>query len=115
MAFELNQEVFDALTETCITALKKRSVSRVDDMLNLLMDVEGVFMHCPYHHYIVPAALLTMAAMENYQKEDQLREWLATAESRAKDVPGGVCGNCGNFRGMRHLSFGLHRSIPHVC
>ncbi len=96
MAFELKQEVYDALIETCVETLKKRSVSRVDEMINKLMDVDGVIIHCPYHHFIVPACLLTMAAMEKYKKEETLREWLELAEARAKDVPGGVCGNMGN-------------------
>ena len=96
MAFELNQEVFERLKDTCIEALKTRSVSRADEMINLLMDTEGVIIHCPYHHFIVPATLLTMAALEKYKKEDELRDWLEVAEQRAKAVPGGVCGNMGN-------------------
>lgn len=96
MAFELNQEVFDRLKDVCVEALKTRSVSRADELIELLMDTEGVFIHCPYHHFIVPAVLLTMTAMEKYYKEDKLREWLDLAEARAKDVPGGVCGNMGN-------------------
>ena len=96
MAFELNQEVFDRLKDACVEALKTRSVSRADEMINILMDTEGVIIHCPYHHFIVPAVLLTMAALEKYKKEDQLREWLDLAEMRAKEVPGGVCGNMGN-------------------
>lgn len=96
MAFELKQEVFDRIREHCIMTLKERSVSRADELINELMDIDGVIMHCPYHHYIVPAVLLTMAAMEKYLKADKLSEWLDTAEARAKEVPGGVCGNMGN-------------------
>lgn len=96
MAFELAQEVFDRLKDACVEALKTRSVSRADEMINILMDTKGVIIHCPYHHFIVPAVLLTMAALEKYKKEDQLREWLDLAEARAKAVPGGVCGNMGN-------------------
>ena len=96
MAFELKQEVYDRIKDRCIDILKDRSVSRADEMINELMDLEGVIIHCPYHHFIVPATLLTMAAMEKYYKEDKLREWLDLAEARAKEVPGGVCGNMGN-------------------
>ena len=96
MAFELKQEVYDRLKDECIKALKTRSVSRADELINILMDTEGVIIHCPYHHFIVPAVLLTMAALEKYKKEDDLRAWLDLAEARAKEVPGGVCGNMGN-------------------
>ena len=96
MAFELQQEVFDRLKEECVKALKTRSVSRADEMINILMDIDGVIIHCPYHHFIVPAVLLTMAALEKYKKEDELKAWLELAEARAKEVPGGVCGNMGN-------------------
>ena len=84
MAFELKQEVYDRIKDRCIDILKNRSVSRADEMINELMDLEGVIIHCPYHHFIVPATLLTMAAMEKYYKEDKLREWLDLAEARAK-------------------------------
>ena len=64
MAFTLEQEVFDRLKAECINALNTRSVSRADELINILMDTEGVIIHCPYHHFIVPAVLLTMAALE---------------------------------------------------
>ena len=59
MAFELKQEVYDRIKDRCIDILKNRSVSRADEMINELMDLEGVIIHCPYHHFIVPATLLT--------------------------------------------------------
>ena len=70
MAFIMEQEIFDKIKEECIRTLKTRSVSRCDELINNLMDLEGVIIHCPYHHFIVPAVLLTMAAMEKYKKEE---------------------------------------------
>ncbi len=96
MAFTMQHEIFDKLKEQCVEALNTRSVSRADELINILMDTEGVIIHCPYHHFIVPAVLLTMAALEKYKKENELRDWLEVAEERAKAVPGGVCGNMGN-------------------
>ena len=47
MTFELKQEVYDRIKDRCIDILKNRSVSRADEMINELMDLEGVIIHCP--------------------------------------------------------------------
>ncbi|HKM28754.1 MAG TPA: DUF5714 domain-containing protein [Anaerovoracaceae bacterium] len=95
MKFELKQEVYDNLTNMCISAYKNQEHLETTELLNKLMNLEGLPMHCPYHHYILPAALLTLCAIDEKRDEDKLTAWLNTAEERAKTVPGGFCGNCG--------------------
>ena len=63
-----------------------------------LMDMDGIPMHCPYHHFIMPAALLTVTAVQEKRDRQELTDWLETAEERAKTVPPGFCGNCGASR-----------------
>ena len=53
-------------------------------------------MHYPYHHYIMPAALLTLAAIERQSSREELSAQLCEAEQRRRTVPGGVYGNCGS-------------------
>lgn len=93
---ELKQEIFDAITETCVQMYRSGEAMTADQALMRLMDLPGIPMHYPYHHYILPAAFLTLAAMEDGSTEETLREWLAAAQERAKMVPGGFCGNCGS-------------------
>lgn len=96
MNIVLKQEVFDRITEVCLKTFDEGEKCRVEEMLMKLMDVQGVPMHYPYHHYIMPAALLTLAALSAGKSREELEQWLTTAQERAKTVPGGVCGNCGS-------------------
>jgi hypothetical protein len=56
-----------------------------------LMELEGVPMHGPEHHFLVAAALLT-AHCNVAQEYARIRAWLAEARRRAEAVPGGFCG-----------------------
>ena len=103
MQFEPKQEVYDAITAQCLAAHAGKESLTIDELLMRLMDLEGIPMHCPYHHYIMPAALLTLAAIERDLPKETLTAWLSTAQERGKLVPGGVCGNfgaCGNGVGV---------------
>ena len=56
------------------------------DTLECLMDLEGVPMHGPVHHFIVPAALLTAAAKQSGLAAEILEQKLHTASQRAEKV-----------------------------
>jgi hypothetical protein len=60
-----------------------------------LMRLDGLMMHCPEHHYIVPAALLLAAHSACGSDAQRVEHDLALAKTRAMSVPGGFCGNCG--------------------
>ncbi|HCB96391.1 MAG TPA: SAM-dependent methyltransferase [Ruminococcus sp.] len=93
---ELKEELFNAITEACLLTFREKKSIDVISIMERLMDIPGIPMHYPYHHFIVPASLLTAAAMQNINKnEDELKEELETAKGRAKQVPGGFCGFCG--------------------
>ncbi len=92
---ELKQEVFEQIKEVCLDVYRNGTAIKVDQMMKKLMDIEGIPMHYPYHHFIMPAGLLTLAAVERNSEEGELSQWLELAEERAKTVPGGFCGNCG--------------------
>ncbi len=96
MNIVLKQEIFDQITQTCMETFSEGKLCKAEEMLMKLMDIPGVPMHYPYHHYIMPASLLTLAAISTGKEPEELRSWLQAAEERAKQVPGGVCGNCGS-------------------
>lgn len=91
----LKQEVFDAITDACLEIYDEGEIIPVDEALKKLMDVPGVPIHYPYHHYIQPAAFLTLAAIADEESKETLERWLEIAEEKGKTVPGGFCGNCG--------------------
>lgn len=65
------------------------------ELLGRLLDIEGLPMHCPVHHYIVPAALLSACRAKQGRDLASLRLDLAEALERALEVPGGFCGYSG--------------------
>ena len=93
---ELKEEVFDQLLNICLSIFRSGKQENVVAIMEEMMDDPQVPMHYPYHHFILPAALLTSAAMVKQDKtEEELKEELLVAKERAKQVPGGFCGNCG--------------------
>ena len=95
MAFMMKDEVFAAMREVCKRIYETGKMIKTEDALMELMNMEGILMHCPYHHFIMPAALLTLAAMEDGKSWEELDQWLSITEERARTVPPGFCGNCG--------------------
>lgn len=95
MKIELLDSVFEELTEICLEAAREKKTKDVYELLEMMMDHEGVPMHYPYHHFIMPAALLTAAAIETNMDEEELKEMLQKAKERGKMVPAGACGNLG--------------------
>ena len=93
---ELKESVFDDLVEMCLSVYRSGQKKNVISIMEMMMNHPEVPMHYPYHHFILPAALLTAAAMENpEQTEAELEEELLTACKRARQVPGGFCAGIG--------------------
>ena len=95
MYFELEQDIFDGLRGICEEVRENSEKMTVNAMLMKMMDMQDLPMHCPYHHFIVPAAMLTQAAIDEDRDSDTFNEWMRSAEERAKTVPAGFCGECG--------------------
>ncbi len=95
MAIAIKQDIYSTLRSLCMEMREKKEKMSVTDTMMRLMDVEGLPIHCPHHHFIVPAALLTQAAIEREISEKEFQGWLSKAERRGKSIPGGICGECG--------------------
>lgn len=65
------------------------------DICGHLMALEQLPVHCPSHHFLLPAALLTSAHIRSVSPREKLASDLAKARDRSKDIPGGICGNHG--------------------
>jgi len=88
------EEIFQAIKSKCLESFHS-GVTELFSMANIMMDIDGIPMHHPYHHYIVPAILLTAAARETCISAEELDEMLDEAMHRSKNIPGGFCGKCG--------------------
>ena len=95
MAFIMKDEVFTDMRAVCKSMYEEGKNLKAEEALMKLMNMEGMPMHCPYHHFIMPAALLCIAAIQEGKSWEELDNWLVLTEERAKTVPPGFCGNCG--------------------
>ena len=94
---------YDAIETTCCAAYSAPEAVDAFSLLEQLMDLPGLPMHCPPHHYIMPAVLLTVVGRAAGVPEDLYREQMAEAKDRALHVLGGFCGwygNCGAAVGI---------------
>lgn len=92
---EQDYAVFDALLEQCLDVFENRRTTDVSEIAVDLMSREDVPMHFPFHHFIIPAALLTATAIDRGDDREKLEAMLKLAQERAKNVLGGFCGHYG--------------------
>ncbi|MBN1821768.1 MAG: hypothetical protein JW833_13695 [Prolixibacteraceae bacterium] len=65
------------------------------ELATILMKAPQFKMHCPDHHFMVPAVLLSTYC-KTVRKRKKLNDWLKVARNRAEKVPGGFCGTHGS-------------------
>ncbi len=88
---ELKEEIYDAVKQKCMEFFNN-DCRNIFTMQQELMDMPEIPMHFPYHHFIVPAVLLTAADVCTGKSAGQLSEELDAACERSKNVLGGFCG-----------------------
>ena len=91
----LSQEIFDKIKKQCMDVYKKGVQPELSGFIMSLMDIEGVPMHFPYHHFMLPAVLLTAASLQTGRSEEELDAMLDIAMARSQNILGGFCGNYG--------------------
>lgn len=99
---ELDDKVFHDIKEQCLSFHRVKCTD-ILKMQQAIMDLPQIPMHYPYHHFIVPAVLLTAAAVLKEKGTEELAEELDTACERSKNVLGGFCGfygSCGAAVGV---------------
>lgn len=92
MDTNLFEKYFGDVTRICTDAYGKKELSVLFDDL---LAIDGLPMHCPVHHYIVPAALLAATRSKQGRSAEAFAADLTEALERALEVPGGFCGFSG--------------------
>ena len=95
----LKDSVLADLRQICLGVYDAGQKLTVEELLEKMMDHPEVPIHYPYHHFIMPAALLTLAAMEQSEPREALEEMLvagagedaARLSQRALDLAGSAC------------------------
>lgn len=94
---------YEQIQAYCLEYYKSTENKNVWEMANDLMDMEGLPMHCPPHHFIVPAVLLTACRKAQDDPVEYLEADLKEANVRAHNILGGFCGlygTCGAAVGV---------------
>ncbi|WP_195267147.1 DUF5714 domain-containing protein [Eubacterium sp. 1001713B170207_170306_E7] len=104
------------ITEECINAYREETpVVPVAQAVRIMKHPEFP-MHYPYHHYLVPAVMLTAVYRLQNEPEQALRDSLEEARSRALNVLKGFCGlygDCGAAVGLGIFMSVLTGTTPH--
>ncbi len=97
------------ITQECLRTYAEEDKIRVSDLVFRLLQSPHLPMHCPQHHYLIPAAMLTAACKVQARSLEKLRDDLIEAMMRAKNVLPAFCGlygSCGTAVGL-----GIYTSI----
>lgn len=95
MALLPDVQQMQQIENECLAIYDKKEISDAPSIVLRLMELPGLPMHCPYHHFLIPAALLTSAALRNGKTREALSSGLEKIKERAGTVPGGSCGQFG--------------------
>ena len=86
-----SKSVSDLIFSYCLITKSKNPV----EIANVLMNFPDFKMHCPEHHFLVPAVLLS-AYCNTKRKRTRLKRLLIAAKKRSEKVPGAFCGTHGS-------------------
>lgn len=85
----------DQIDAKCLEIFSAGTPNGAFEIAEALMDLDGLPMHSPYHHYLTAAAMLTSTVLNCGCTEEKLRALLKAARERASQIPGGFCGQFG--------------------
>lgn len=80
------------ITNECLAIFERDEVIPVMKLAMHLLEFPKMKMHCPQHHYLISAAMLTAAYKVQGRTINELRDDLMEAMMRAKNVLPGFCG-----------------------
>ncbi len=109
MNFKSYDDATKYIMEECLSIYEKQERIRVTELALHLMDSPVLNMHCPQHHFLLPAVMLTSAYKEQGRPVEILRDDLMEAMMRAKNILPAFCGlygSCGAAVGL-----GIYSSI----
>lgn len=86
-----SKDALDVILDYC----SKSTIKNPLELAMLLMKDSKINLHGPEHHFLVPAALITVYS-NLFEDEDLKLKRLKIAKDRASSVPGGLCGFYGS-------------------
>lgn len=93
---EFLEPFYEAITEECLKHFREDKLIDIFELAERLMSLPDLPMHCPPHHYLVPAVLLTACHKAEGGTLQELLQDLEEANERAHHVLAGFCGLYGD-------------------
>lgn len=90
MTYQLNEKLYQHIKEICLAGYDKETPPV--KMLEQIWENPDFPMHCPEHHFLMPAVLLATYRRLKNDPKTKLEEDLAIAEERGKNILAGFCG-----------------------
>ena len=105
------------ITEECLSDYEEKEIIQPTELAVRLMEFSEMKMHCPQHHYLIPAVMLTAAYKIQGRPAKMLRDDLTEAMMRSKNVLAGFCGlygSCGAAVGLGIFASILTEATPYT-
>jgi hypothetical protein len=102
-SFTSYDEATKYITDECLSLYQTNDRIQPTKLAMHLMEFPGLKMHCPQHHYLISAVMLTAVFKGQGRAVEMLRDGLTEAMLRAKNVLPGFCGlygSCGAAVGL---------------
>ncbi len=87
---EVDEKIYSHIRETCLEQYKTEITPL--ELLQKIWEMPEFPMHCPEHHFLIPAVLLTISRRYKNESIECLEEDLNKAEERARNLLPGYCG-----------------------
>ena len=116
MDYSSYDEATRYITDQCLSYYKEKERINPTELAIHIMEFPGLKMHCPQHHYLIPAVMLTAAYKAQGRPVEMLHDALIEAMFRAKNILAGFCGlygNCGAAVGLGIYSSILTEATPY--
>ena len=90
MAYEIKQQIYDNIINICMAGHDTKI--QPIELMEKVWEDKNFPMHCPEHHFLVPAVLLTTYRRLRGDEPGILERDLELAQERAKNLLAGFCG-----------------------
>ena len=94
MAYQANESIYRRINKICLKAYDENNTDPIE-VIQEIWDDSDFLMHCPEHHVLVPAVLLTVYRTLRGDSREQLEEDLDAADERGRNILPGFCGYYG--------------------
>lgn len=84
--------IYDDIKRICVEAFEEEAPTPSVALLRRVWDETDIQMHCPEHHFLVPASLLCVYRKMKNDSKEKFVDDLDVVLERSQQITGGFCG-----------------------